>query len=458
MKKITKIILIVASVLLVAALATVLYLGYFVQQWSIFDRSGWFTTVGGSVQYRDYFAKPLTGWQTIEGNRYYFSSDGTMQTGWLEQDGKRYYLTQEGTPHSGWLEQDGTRYYLTQEGTPYSGWLEQDGKRYYLDNNGKIQSGWATVEEESYYFSSDGAMYTGWLELEDGTRLLDAQGHPVTGWTEQEGVRYYFNDEGIQDKAWQNTEKGLSYVQDGNAHVGWLNVPAGKFYFNEDGISQKGWITDETGRFYLYGDGTFATGFVEIDGIERYFLPTGEYILLCNRWNPIPDDYKMQLVKVGKHKLDASCVEPMDRMFKAAKEDGITLKFNSTYRSKGVQQYMWNVRREKYMAQGMTRAQANEYIGRSVAVPGTSEHQTGLAADITGSQKLYDWLAQNSWKFGFILRYPSGKKSVTGIIHEPWHFRYVGEALAKDIYESGLCLEEYLEHLKSKQQEMPKAS
>ena len=182
--------------------------------------------------------------------------------------------------------------------------------------------------------------------------------------------------------------------------------------------------------------------------MERYFTATGEYILLCNRWNPIPDDYEMQLVAIGKFKMDATCADKMQKMIDEAKADGVTLKINNTYRSKQKQQSMWETRRVKYMGQGMTLAEANAYIGRSVAVPGTSEHQTGLGVDIMGSQKVYDWLAKNSWKYGFILRYPDDKMDVTGIIYEPWHFRYVGEAFAKEVYDSGLCLEEYLQFLK----------
>ena len=291
-------------------------------------------------------------------------------------------------------------------------------------------------------------MHNGWLGLEDGTYLLDADGHPLTGWVEHEGLRYYLNESGMVQENWQDTTDGLTYLVNGEKHVGWLDVPEGKFYFNQDGFAHTGWVTDETGRFYLHGDGTYANGFVEIEGVERYFLPTGEYVILCNRWNPIPDDYEMNLVPVGNYKMDATCAGAMEEMMEAAKKDGVTLKINNTYRSKKTQQSMWETRRVKYMGQGMTLEEADAYIGRSVAVPGTSEHQTGLAVDIKGSQKVYDWLAQNSWKYGFILRYPDDKIDITGIIFEPWHFRYVGTTMAKDVFDSGLCLEEYLQALK----------
>jgi D-alanyl-D-alanine carboxypeptidase len=96
------------------------------------------------------------------------------------------------------------------------------------------------------------------------------------------------------------------------------------------------------------------------------------------------------------------------------------------------------------MGQGMTLEEADDYIGQSVAIPGTSEHQTGLGVDIIGSRKMYDWLEENSWKYGFILRYPDDKIDITGIIYEPWHFRYVGVEAATYIMENNLTLEEYL--------------
>ena len=93
-----------------------------------------------------------------------------------------------------------------------------------------------------------------------------------------------------------------------------------------------------------------------------------------------------------------------------------------------------------------------------MAVPGTSEHQLGLAVDIVdrSNQNLDEsqedtavqqWLMAHSWEYGFILRFPTGKSDITGIIYEPWHYRYVGRDAAKEIYDRGICLEEYLDGL-----------
>ena len=107
----------------------------------------------------------------------------------------------------------------------------------------------------------------------------------------------------------------------------------------------------------------------------------------------------------------------------------------------------------------MSPEQARSEAATVVAVPGTSEHHLGLALDIvdagypflTEEQEetpVQKWLIENSWKYGFILRYPSGKSDITGIIYEPWHYRYVGREVAAEVYASGLCFEEYLDQFR----------
>jgi hypothetical protein len=107
----------------------------------------------------------------------------------------------------------------------------------------------------------------------------------------------------------------------------------------------------------------------------------------------------------------------------------------------------------RYENQGMSHEDAVAKALTIVAVPGTSEHQMGLALDIiaefdSDSSATWTWLKNNSWRYGFILRYPADKEAVTGISFEPWHFRYVGVPTAQEITEKGLCLEEYLELLR----------
>jgi len=119
------------------------------------------------------------------------------------------------------------------------------------------------------------------------------------------------------------------------------------------------------------------------------------------------------------------------------------------------QQQIFNQEVSKYMGQNYSQEEAKKKAAQWIAIPGTSEHQTGLALDIVSSSyQLLNkeqentpeqkWLIENSYKYGFILRYPSDKTNITGIEYEPWHYRYVGKETAKEITERGICLEEYL--------------
>ena len=110
-----------------------------------------------------------------------------------------------------------------------------------------------------------------------------------------------------------------------------------------------------------------------------------------------------------------------------------------------------NEKYEEYKNDGYSRTEAKKKAEAWVAVPGTSEHQLGLAVDINADTSVcskdavYDWLDQNSYKYGFIHRYPSDKTDITGVINEPWHYRYVGVEAATEIHEKGITLEEYLD-------------
>ena len=96
------------------------------------------------------------------------------------------------------------------------------------------------------------------------------------------------------------------------------------------------------------------------------------------------------------------------------------------------------------MASGMTYEEAYGVTVQRLALVGASEHHLGLAVDLDGSSAMEAWMAEHCWDYGFIVRYPDGKTDVTGIIYEPWHFRYVGLELAQELKELGLCMEEYM--------------
>ena len=138
-------------------------------------------------------------------------------------------------------------------------------------------------------------------------------------------------------------------------------------------------------------------------------------------------------------------------MFDAARKDGIYPVVWEGYRTYEEQQKILDDKIKAYINEGYSQSRAERTAKEWVALPGTSEHQLGIAVDInadkskSSNDEVYTWLAANAHNYGFILRYPQGKQEITGTSYEPWHYRYVGVEVAREIYERGICLEEYFE-------------
>ena len=180
-------------------------------------------------------------------------------------------------------------------------------------------------------------------------------------------------------------------------------------------------------------------------------------LILVNKQHPIPESYTFPIGNLSKNmQCDARTIEPLQRMLKDAYAAGVSLIVTSPYRSGNRQSHLFRARVSQYMEGGCSYADAYKKAAYAITIPGASEHQIGLAFDIiTNSYSQLDegfgdtgagkWLADNAYRYGFILRYPKGGETVTGIEYEPWHFRYVGEDAAKIIYENHLTLEEFWE-------------
>ena len=161
----------------------------------------------------------------------------------------------------------------------------------------------------------------------------------------------------------------------------------------------------------------------------------------------MPNDYEAMLVEIEGKLVDITCYDALAEMLAACRKAGYSCMINSAYRDIVSQQQIWDERVQQHIKAGYSKKRAEEIVGLSVAIPGTSEHHLGLAVDLGGSYSMYSWLGKNSWKYGFIVRYPTGKTAITGITYEPWHFRYLGEELAKEVYDSKLTLEEYFANI-----------
>jgi D-alanyl-D-alanine carboxypeptidase len=192
------------------------------------------------------------------------------------------------------------------------------------------------------------------------------------------------------------------------------------------------------------------------DSVDVVTDPQSIEVLVNNQYklkeNYVPKDLVYPNVpfifkdKIEKRKMRKVAADALEQLFSGAKNDGIFLAGVSAYRSYSTQEAVFN----HYVKEDGEK-KAETYS----ALPGTSEHQTGLAIDLSGSDgkcaaescfggtKEANWLADNAYKFGFIVRYPENKENITGYKYEPWHIRFVGKEIAKEVSSKNITLEEY---------------
>lgn len=180
-------------------------------------------------------------------------------------------------------------------------------------------------------------------------------------------------------------------------------------------------------------------------------------LVLVNPKIQLPETYLESSVIVDAFdvQMDSRLQEPYEALYNAAMADGMNLWISSCYRSQELQQELFDREIANNIRNGMTSEEAESAAEIAVARPGYSEHNTGLAIDFNGvspefkETKEYQWLQEHAAEYGFVLRYPEGKESITHIMYEPWHYRYVGVEHAEKMKELGMCLEEYLYYLQT---------
>lgn len=301
--------------------------------------------------------------------------------------------------------------------------------------------GWYTVDDRKYYYL-DGEPITGWQEVDGLLRYFHADGVLAQGFAEADGKRYYFGTDGC-------------YL------TGWQDIAGKRYYLGEDGVVVTGWLQQEEQLYYLRDDGAMARGCVQIDGVNHFFTSTGAPVLVLNPWNSLPEGYEPDLVELSStyatsgNKVDRKCYDALLEMMKACNKEEPRVCVLSGYRSVKSQEKLFKKQVDRHLNQGYSQEEAEYLAAQVVAVPGTSEHHSGLAVDIIDTRlwaleeeqedlPAQQWLMEHCWEYGFILRYPKDKIDVTGIIYEPWHYRYVGKELAKELHDLGLTLEEYM--------------
>jgi len=217
-------------------------------------------------------------------------------------------------------------------------------------------------------------------------------------------------------------------------------------------------IQYQSGWAFVSYNGT--VGYVSRDYLisrrsPKVSVPMGDWArILVNPSHRLPEGFKASVASFAGGQVDARILGICKAMFADAKKDGVTFKLVDAYRSHALQGRLYEEKVQSYIAKGYSRADAEKEAATITARPGTSEHETGLALDIVtpsytardkgfANTKAFKWLEMNAHNYGFTLRYKKDKVSLTGVIYEPWHWRFVGVEAATAMKQSGQCLEEY---------------
>ncbi len=378
---------------------------------------------------------------------------------WTKEDAGWQYTYSDGSfAKSQWLKISGKWYFFDADGYMVTGWKKSKGSWYYLDDKtGAMVTGWLELGDKMYYFHEDGSMVTGTIELGDGFSVFDENGAIITGL------------DGLSDAGWYKVN-GSWYYLTMTGHVA-QNEFVGGWWIGKDCTwtykKQSAWHKDSKGWWYGEKSGWYAkNGSYTIDSITYDFDSAGylvedgiDYLQLVNKTHKLPDDWEDKVVlkevenSYGEsYKVEQKALKNFLKLRKELRDEDIYIELDSTTRSVAEQQKLWD---------DWTIEFGEEYVKKYVAVPGFSEHHTGLAIDIClvvdgkriddndemiAQRDIFSKIHPKLAKYGFILRYLEGKEEITGYGYEPWHFRYIDDpALAKEIMDSGITFEEYCE-------------
>lgn len=213
------------------------------------------------------------------------------------------------------------------------------------------------------------------------------------------------------------------------------------------GVEKNGIISNATEKKGSDGEETITL----TQDYSSWNASCSDELVLVNANNKIPESYNVVERSYCGVKINSIISIPLKKMIADARnQKGLNLWLSSSFRDIETQTRLYQDEVEEKLGQGYPQQKAEQLAAQEVARPGYSEHNTGLAVDFNGvsdnfkETEEYKWLLENSYKYGFVLRYPEEKKNLTGIVYEPWHFRYVGVDVATYMKEHDICFEEYV--------------
>ena len=359
-------------------------------------------------------------------DEYYEFADGSTPSGFAYNgDGKLVLFAEDGSLFSGLYETSDSRRYFGADHTAYEGLTIIDGVQYYMRADGLRYTGFAMTTELFHF--RDGKAEEGFFDDESGRYYTDAYGHIIYGYKQIGDDLYCFD-----------SETGAMLV----------NTTKDGYIIGADSICRK---VIQGGEVTTSKYGAFKTTLIPFPEDETMWK------LICLNTDyrvtrDVEDKIELSYVAGSSQRMDSRAAVWYNKMYSAAKADGIYLTPCSGYRSYSTQLYLYNEFVDEYIGYGYSGYEAEILASRRRMPAGSSEHNIGICMDIiTASSadhfenyKAYGWLSEHAADYGFILRYPADKTEITGVKIEPWHWRYVGVENAAAIKASGLCLEEYL--------------
>lgn len=258
-------------------------------------KTGW-QTINGQTYYYDENGEMQTGWLTYNDQLYYFQSNGQMKTGWLKLSNKWYYFNSDGSAAIGkkkignqwylfnnngimtvgWGKYENIWYYANSNGYLKHGWLSLNNSWYYLNSDYEMQTGWITLSGKKYYLNSSGVMQKGWLKLNNKWYYLTNSGFTYSGWLTQGSKKYYFYANGEMKTGWIAWNNQWHYYDlNGNYVKGWLKLGSTWYYLQSNGIMKTGWLKLGSIWYYLQSSGAMATGWLKVGSTWYYFSESG---------------------------------------------------------------------------------------------------------------------------------------------------------------------------------------
>ena len=205
-----------------------------------------------------------SGWQTLDGKKYFLEEGGRRAEGWKEIEKQRYYFVPEtGQMKLGWSTIDGKKYYFEKDGHQTIGWRSLGGKKYYfVPGTGQMKLGWSTIDGKKYYFEKEGHQTIGWRSL-GGKKyyFVPKTGQMKLGWSTIDGKKYYFDKEGRQVYGWKSLGGKMYYFvpKTGQMKLGWSTIDGKKYYFEKSGIRFSGIRSIGGKKYYFQKNGELLT-------------------------------------------------------------------------------------------------------------------------------------------------------------------------------------------------------